>query len=161
MPFVAPATASNPLLEIKNMSVDYYAANGTVHALSDVSITLERGQILGLVGESGSGKSTLAYAITRLLHPPAVITEGEILYYPRPGNPEQQGRRRGATQGSSPSHPAAPAPTAMGTEIGRGATQGSSPNHSAAPAPTEVGQGATGMTGARTEPVAILRLSAG
>src|SRR5437016_7813005 len=114
MTFVAPATASNPLLEIKNMSVDYYAANGTVHALSDVSITLERGQILGLVGESGSGKSTLAYAITRLLHPPAVITEGEILYYPRPGNPEQ--RARGATQGSSPSHPATPAPTEMGTE---------------------------------------------
>src|SRR5437016_11935916 len=83
MTFVAPATASNPLLEIKNMSVDYYAANGTVHALTDVSITLRRGEILGLAGESGSGKSTLAYAITRLLRPPAVITGGEILYYPR------------------------------------------------------------------------------
>src|SRR6266576_1051874 len=86
MTFVAPATASNPLLEIKNMSVDYYAANGTVHALTEVSITLERGQILGLAGESGSGKSTLAYAITRLLHPPAVITSGEVLYYPRTKN---------------------------------------------------------------------------
>src|SRR5881296_2377728 len=83
MTFVAPATASNPLLEIKNMSVDYYAANGTVHALTEVSFTLERGQILGLAGESGCGKSTLAYAIARLLRPPAYITGGQILYYPR------------------------------------------------------------------------------
>jgi peptide/nickel transport system ATP-binding protein len=75
---------SDILLEINNLSVDYYAASGTVHALTDVSITLERGQILGLAGESGSGKSTLAYAITRLLRPPAVITNGQILYYPRP-----------------------------------------------------------------------------
>src|SRR5438128_12289610 len=73
----------NTLLDIKNISVDYYAANGTVHALTDGSISLERGQILGLAGESGSGKSTLAYAVTRLLHPPAVITGGEVLYYPR------------------------------------------------------------------------------
>jgi len=75
---------SDMLLEINNLSVDYYAASGTVHALTDVNITLERGQILGLAGESGSGKSTLAYAITRLLRPPAVITNGQILYYPRP-----------------------------------------------------------------------------
>src|SRR2546421_12012817 len=71
------------LLDIRNLSVDYYADSGTVHALDNVSITLERGQILGLAGESGSGKSTLAYAITRLLHPPAEITGGQVLYYPR------------------------------------------------------------------------------
>ena len=71
------------LLDIRNLSVDYYAASGTVHALDDVSIALERGQILGLAGESGSGKSTLAYAITRLLRPPAEITSGQVLYYPR------------------------------------------------------------------------------
>lgn len=74
---------NRPLLEINHLSVDYHAASGAVHALADVSITLKRGQILGLVGESGSGKSTLAYAVTRLLHPPAAITGGEILYYPR------------------------------------------------------------------------------
>lgn len=75
--------SANKLLEINNLNVEYYAANGTVHALTDVSITLERGQILGVAGESGSGKSTLAYAITRLLRPPAVITGGQILYYPQ------------------------------------------------------------------------------
>jgi peptide/nickel transport system ATP-binding protein len=72
-----------PLLEIKHLSVDYRAESGTVHALTDVSLTLERGQILGLAGESGSGKSTLGYAITRLLKPPAEITSGEALYYSR------------------------------------------------------------------------------
>src|SRR2546421_12875154 len=71
------------LLEVKHLNVDYLASNGTVHAVTDVSFTLQRGEILGLAGESGSGKSTLAYAITRLLRPPALITGGEILYYPR------------------------------------------------------------------------------
>src|SRR5205085_960952 len=101
MTFVAPATASNPLLEIKNMSVDYYAANGTVHALTEVSITLERGQILGLAGESGSGKSTLAYAITRLLRPPAEITGGQLLYFPRPRDGENSGRLRGSSRANA------------------------------------------------------------
>jgi peptide/nickel transport system ATP-binding protein len=84
-----PTATTSKLLEINTISVDYYAASGTVHALNDVSIRLERGQILGLAGESGSGKSTLAYAITRLLHPPAVITGGEVLYYPRTKNQGQ------------------------------------------------------------------------
>jgi peptide/nickel transport system ATP-binding protein len=74
---------TQPLLEVKHVSVDYHAENGTVHALTDVSVTLERGQILGLAGESGSGKSTLGYAITRLLKPPAEISGGEVLYYPK------------------------------------------------------------------------------
>ncbi|GAC1476766.1 MAG: ABC transporter ATP-binding protein [Ktedonobacteraceae bacterium] len=74
----------NPiLLEVNNLNVDYLASNGAVHAVADVSFTLQRGEILGLAGESGSGKSTLAYAITRLLRSPAQITGGEILYYPR------------------------------------------------------------------------------
>ncbi|HLQ28212.1 MAG TPA: ABC transporter ATP-binding protein [Ktedonobacteraceae bacterium] len=75
-------TQTDTLLEVKNLNVDYLASNGTVHAVTDVSFTLRRGEILGLAGESGSGKSTLAYAITRLLRPPAMITGGEILYYP-------------------------------------------------------------------------------
>src|SRR5690348_8118266 len=80
-----------PLLDIRHLDVDYYAANGAVHAVSDVTLTLRRGHILGLVGESGSGKSTLAYAITRLLRPPATITGGEILYYPNPARPRPRG----------------------------------------------------------------------
>jgi len=86
------------LLDIRNLSVDYYAASGTVHALDNVSIALERGQILGLAGESGSGKSTLAYAVTRLLHPPAAITGGEVLYYPRSDIRRQRGKSAGAEE---------------------------------------------------------------
>ncbi|MFL5628711.1 MAG: ABC transporter ATP-binding protein [Ktedonobacteraceae bacterium] len=76
-------SSTSKLLEVNNLNVVYYAASGTVHALTDVNITLERGQILGIAGESGSGKSTLAYAITRLLRPPAAVTGGQILYYPQ------------------------------------------------------------------------------
>src|SRR5258707_12338243 len=70
------------LIEVKHLSVDYESARGAVNAVDDVSFTLERGQILGLAGESGSGKSTLAYAIARLLQPPAVVTQGQVLYHP-------------------------------------------------------------------------------
>src|SRR5260370_25198216 len=71
------------LLEVKNLNVYYQTGNVPVHAVNDVSFKLHRGQILGLAGESGSGKSTLAYAITRLLRPPALVSSGEILYYPQ------------------------------------------------------------------------------
>lgn len=72
----------NPILEIRHLCVDYLAGeNSVVHAVSDVSLSLRRGEILGVAGESGSGKSTMAYAITRLLRSPAEITGGEIVYY--------------------------------------------------------------------------------
>jgi peptide/nickel transport system ATP-binding protein len=82
--------------------VDYYAASGIVHALTDVSLTLERGHILGLAGESGSGKSTLAYAIARLLRPPAAITHGEILYYPSPTRLREHAVARELAAGAGP-----------------------------------------------------------
>jgi peptide/nickel transport system ATP-binding protein len=71
------------LLDVRNVSVDYLASNGAVHAVDNVSFTLKRGEIMGLAGESGCGKSTLAYAVARLLRPPAMTTNGEVLYYPR------------------------------------------------------------------------------
>src|SRR5215467_9409346 len=74
---------TNTLLEINHLSVDYDSTRGAVHAVNDVSFTIERGQIFGLAGESGSGKSTLAYALARLLQPPAVVTQGQVLYYPQ------------------------------------------------------------------------------
>lgn len=88
---MATQVETKTLLEVKNLSVDYNALSGTVHAVSDVSFVLKRGEILGLAGESGSGKSTLAYAISRLLRPPAVITGGEVYYYPV----TREGRDRG------------------------------------------------------------------
>lgn len=77
------AISKHTLLDVRNLNVDYFASNGIVHAVRDVSFTLDRGEILGLAGESGCGKSTLAYAIARLHRPPAYITGGQVLYYPR------------------------------------------------------------------------------
>ena len=72
---------SRPVLEIKNLCVDYGVGENAVQAVRDVSLTLHRGEVLGLAGESGSGKSTLAYGVTRLLAPPGVISRGEVIYH--------------------------------------------------------------------------------
>ncbi|MEV6343887.1 ABC transporter ATP-binding protein [Actinoplanes sp. NPDC051851] len=74
-----------PVLEIKGLDVDYGTGADAVRAVRDVSLTLHRGEVLGLAGESGSGKSTLAYGMTRLLPPPGVITGGEVIYHPQAG----------------------------------------------------------------------------
>ncbi|HLI91032.1 MAG TPA: ABC transporter ATP-binding protein [Ktedonobacteraceae bacterium] len=88
-------TDKDSLLVVNHLSVDYYADNGTVHAVDDVSFVLRRGEIMGLAGESGSGKSTLAYAIARLLRPPAAITNGEALYFP--SSKKDEGARSAAS----------------------------------------------------------------
>lgn len=81
---MSTSSKREPLLEVKHLSVEYDAPNGTVHAVTDVSLILHRGETFGLAGESGSGKSTLAYAVARLLNPPARVSSGEALYYPQP-----------------------------------------------------------------------------
>ena len=69
-----------PVLEVRNLSVDYGYDDSPTHVLRNMSLTLHRGEVLGLAGESGCGKSTLAYAATRLLPPPGLITGGEVLF---------------------------------------------------------------------------------
>jgi peptide/nickel transport system ATP-binding protein len=81
---VAPES-SDPVLEIRNLSVDYGFGDDPTHVLREVSLTLNRGEVLGLAGESGCGKSTLAYAATRLLSPPGLITGGEVWLTGRDG----------------------------------------------------------------------------
>ncbi len=97
--------ASTVLLEVKHLSIDYETSGAPVHAVNDVSFTLHRGQILGLAGESGSGKSTLAYAITRLLHPPATVKGGEILYYNDSSRKATNGGPTTIEEGESQSNP--------------------------------------------------------
>ncbi len=77
----------DPVLQIKGLSVDYGLGSHAVRAVRDVSLTLNRGEVLGLAGESGSGKSTLAYGLTRLLPPPGVVSAGRVIYYPPDGEP--------------------------------------------------------------------------
>ncbi|RKN10505.1 dipeptide/oligopeptide/nickel ABC transporter permease/ATP-binding protein [Streptomyces radicis] len=72
------------VLTVKDLNVVYRTAQ-PVHAVKDVSITLGRGEILGLAGESGSGKTTLAYAINRLHRPPAEVASGSVTFHDRDG----------------------------------------------------------------------------
>lgn len=72
---------SDELLQIKNLSVEYYRRKRVIPAVRNVSLTLNDGETLGIVGESGCGKSTLALAILRLIQPnEGKITTGEILF---------------------------------------------------------------------------------
>jgi peptide/nickel transport system ATP-binding protein len=75
---------SAPVLTIEDFSVDYLV-DPVVHAVKNVSLTLRRGEVLGLAGESGCGKSTLAYGVVRLLKPPAVISSGRAVFHSREG----------------------------------------------------------------------------
>ena len=69
------------LLEIKRLSVQFFTYQGTVRALEEVDLTIERGEILGLVGETGCGKSVMARSVLRLIpEPPGKISQGEILF---------------------------------------------------------------------------------
>ncbi|MBI3743000.1 MAG: ABC transporter ATP-binding protein, partial [Chloroflexi bacterium] len=62
---VEPRTV--PLLEVRDLRVDYATPRGPLHAVDSLSFDLSAGQSLGLVGESGCGKTTLALAILRVL----------------------------------------------------------------------------------------------
>ena len=69
------------LLEIKQLTSAFLFEGKPVPVVTDVSITVEEGEILGLVGESGSGKSVTAKNVMRLLPtPPASVLSGEILF---------------------------------------------------------------------------------
>ncbi|MGI8761432.1 MAG: ABC transporter ATP-binding protein [Jatrophihabitantaceae bacterium] len=81
-----PGGVADPVLEIRDLAVDYGSGSRALHAVADVSFDLGRGELLGIAGESGSGKSTLAYAITRLLRPPGQIMRGQARYRPRTGS---------------------------------------------------------------------------
>jgi len=71
----------HPLLSIKNLSVDFIAESGFTHALKNISINVNRGEIVALVGESGSGKSVTSLSILQLLpSPPAKYSTGEIIF---------------------------------------------------------------------------------
>ena len=63
-----------PLLSIENLRVHFPSAAGTVYAVNGVSLSVERGEILGVVGESGSGKSVTCLSLMGLQGPRARIS---------------------------------------------------------------------------------------
>jgi len=71
-----------PLLSIQNLSVDFISDERTVHALKEISITVNKGEIVAVVGESGSGKSVTSLSVLQLLPvPPAKFVKGNIFFY--------------------------------------------------------------------------------
>lgn len=70
----------NKLLDIKDLSIEYNTEDATVYAVDGLTISLDRGETLGLVGETGAGKTTTALSIMRLL-PQGIgkVTSGKII----------------------------------------------------------------------------------
>ena len=68
---------SNTLIEVQNLKKYFKTNHGMLHAVDDVSFTIEQGQTLGVVGESGCGKSTLGRVIIKLLE----ATDGKVLFH--------------------------------------------------------------------------------
>ena len=72
---------SEELIRIQNLSIAFEQENTLTTVVSDVNLSIGKGEILGLVGESGSGKSVTAQSLMRLLpEPPVVYQSGEIIY---------------------------------------------------------------------------------
>ena len=81
MPESKAQSSDDFLLDIKDINIHYITADGTVHAVNDLNMQLNRGETIGLVGETGAGKTTTALGIMRLVpDPPGKIVSGEIRF---------------------------------------------------------------------------------
>jgi len=68
------------LLEVKDLSISFSSRAGRVHAVNNVALLIDEGQLLGVAGESGCGKTTTSLSIPRLLPENASVDGGEILF---------------------------------------------------------------------------------
>jgi peptide/nickel transport system ATP-binding protein len=71
---------SGPILQLRDLSVEYATPSGPALAVSGVSFDLEQGEFLAIVGESGCGKSTLLFAVAHLLTYPGSLVGGSVVF---------------------------------------------------------------------------------
>jgi peptide/nickel transport system ATP-binding protein len=69
-----------PLLEVRDLTVDYVGDNSIARAVNGISFDIGRGEAFGLAGESGCGKSTVAFALARLTRLPGLVSGGSIRF---------------------------------------------------------------------------------
>jgi oligopeptide transport system ATP-binding protein len=71
----------DPLLQVRDLEVQFQTIEGTVHAVNGISYDLDTGETLGIVGESGCGKSVSVLSVLQLIpEPPGKIAGGEVIY---------------------------------------------------------------------------------
>src|SRR6202043_1536806 len=69
-----------PLLDVRDLTVEFSTRRGTVRAVEAVNIAIAKGETLGIVGESGSGKSVTSYAVMRILDRAGKIADGSVMF---------------------------------------------------------------------------------
>ena len=69
-----------PLLDIRDLTVEFATRRGLVQAVKKVDVTVAKGETVGIVGESGSGKSVTSYAVMRILDRVGRIAEGSVTF---------------------------------------------------------------------------------
>jgi len=79
-PALPDASGARPLLDIKDLTVEFVTRRGIVRAVEHVDITVAKGETLGIVGESGSGKSVTSYAMMRILDRAGRIAGGSVMF---------------------------------------------------------------------------------
>jgi peptide/nickel transport system ATP-binding protein len=72
--------AAPPLLDVKDLTVEFSTRRGIVLAVQHVNVSVAKGETLGIVGESGSGKSVTSYAVMRILDRAGKIAEGSVVF---------------------------------------------------------------------------------
>jgi oligopeptide/dipeptide ABC transporter ATP-binding protein len=77
-PLPKEADPNAPLLRVEHLTTTFALPNATVHAVEDVSFTLNDGEALGIAGESGCGKTTTALSLVRLLPANATVVSGTV-----------------------------------------------------------------------------------
>ena len=69
-----------PLLDVRDLTVEFQTRRGVVKAVQHVDLTVAKGETVGIVGESGSGKSVTSYAVMRILDRAGSIADGSVMF---------------------------------------------------------------------------------